>query len=222
MSGQVVFDASVLKGDHEQWRDLTTLYCDIFSLDPNFGEYRQCPICSRYFNYQQVEVDGVCTCDDGHAEVELQLAWDVEKVMGEILEQASEPGFFGVVTYQGGALVGFAWSRVISFDEVRKHWGDAIVDQVQPLSSKSNLFYFDELGVGLQARNQGLGREMVEFICRWAKTELPGTLGLLRTHSASPARGIFEAMGFEIFASDTEFGGGRVMMKIDDCLHLRV
>lgn len=216
------FDADYLRSKPQVLHQLAELYCNIFSLDPNFGEYRQCPTCGAYYNQQQVEVEGISTCEKDHPKTDIVPAWEVEKVKIEILDQANEPGFFGVITFKDSVVVGFAWVRSISFDEVRKHWGDTIVDKVQPLAKTENLVYFDELGVNPDARTKGVGRGMVEAICRWAKQEHPEDMTLLRTHANSPARKIFEFSGYVIFSDDTEYGGGRVMMKADRCTELTV
>lgn len=216
------FDAECLRSMPQVLHQLAELYCNIFSLDPNFGEYRQCPVCGAYYNQHQVEVEGIRTCENNHPKADIIPAWEVEKVKLEILDQASEPGFFGVIALKDSVVVGFAWARSISFDEVRKHWGDTIVDKVQPFAKTDNLVYFDELGVNPNARAKGIGRGMVDAICRWAKLEHPEDMTLLRTHFNSPARRIFESAGYVIFSDDTEYGGGRVMMKADRCAELTV
>ncbi|MFH1898861.1 MAG: GNAT family N-acetyltransferase [Patescibacteria group bacterium] len=216
------FDAKVLRSKPQVLHQLAELYCDIFSMDPNFGEYRQCPVCKGYFNHQQVEVEGVRFCENNHPKTEIVPAWEVEKVKVEILDQSSEQGFFGVLAFLNQKVVGFAWARVILFPEVRKHWGDKIIDKVQPYAKTLNLVYFDELAVDLKKRNKGLGKEMVVFVCRWAKQEHPDDMTLLRTHKDSPAKHIYESIGYIIFADDTEYGGGRVMMKADRCRDLNV
>ena len=175
-----------------------------------------------YFNHQQVEVEGVRFCENNHPKTEIVPAWEVEKVKVEILDQSSEQGFFGVLAFLNQKVVGFAWARVILFPEVRKHWGDKIIDKVQPYAKTLNLVYFDELAVDLKKRNKGLGKEMVVFVCRWAKQEHPDDMTLLRTHKDSPAKHIYESIGYIIFADDTEYGGGRVMMKADRCRDLNV
>ena len=225
MSGNsliIQFDRHVLRSKPKVLRDLAELYCNVFSLDPNFGEYRQCPTCSRYFNYEQVESEGIHVCDNNHPETTLVYAWEQDKVEDEILTQAAEPGFYGANALLHGKLVGFAWARVISFNEVRKHWGDTIIDLAQPHAQTDLLVYFDELAVGLEARDRGLGKGMARFICEWAKREHPEDMTLLRTHRNSKAKGIYEALGYEVFADDTEYGGGRVMMKANRCSDLNV
>ena len=172
--------------------------------------------------YQQVESEGIRTCDNGHSRTKLAIAWEPDKVEVEIVTQAGESGFYGANAFLHGKLVGFAWARVISFDEVRKHWGDTIINLAQPHAQTDSLVYFDELAVALEARDMGFGKGMAEFVCKWAKREHPNDMTLLRTHRDSRAKGIYKAIGYEVFADDTEYGGGRVMMKANRCSDLNV
>ena len=217
-----VMDVGKLRSDPEELHQLSQLYCNIFSLDPFFGEYRQCPVCGAYYNQHQVEVGNIHTCDKNHSVTELIPAWDVENVKLEILDQASEPGFFGVIALQESEVVGFAWARLISFEEIKNHWGDTLVAKVQPIAKTGNVYYFDELGVNPEARSKGVGRILADAVCSWGKKTHPEDLSLLRTHSKSNARKIFGSLGYVVFSEDTEYGAGRVMLKIDRCEELNV
>lgn len=218
------FDAEMLGREQGVLLQLAQLYCDTFSLDPNFGEYRQCPNCKRYYNYEQVEQQGITACsnDGKHVTVALVPAWEPESVKKEILGQAGEENFHGVLALAGMSVVGFAWARVITFSEVRAHWGDQVVNQLQPLLESDVVVYFDELGVSQDWRSRGIGKSLVVGVSSWAKINFSGKMSLLRTHERSHARLIFERVGYEFFANDTEYGSGRVMMKIGKCGSLRV
>ena len=214
------FDHHYLNEHDNVLDQLSELYCKVFSLDEKFGEYRQCPICKCYFNFHQVEEQGITTCSHGHEEVDLVLAWDPICVKDEILEQSSESGFKGVLAIHDSCVIGFAWARLLSFEEVRKHWKGEVIDEIQPISRYDSLVYFDELGVDPDKRCKGLGNYMVQQITKWARENFPDHMALLRTHQDSHARPLFEKAGFVKFNDDTEFGDGRIMMKADRCENL--
>jgi ribosomal protein S18 acetylase RimI-like enzyme len=215
------FDTHLLRTKPECLHALADLYCRIFSLDPNFGEYRKCPTCKQYFNYEQVENDGVRDCQNDHPKVAIVPAWEPDKVGEEILHQSEEEGFFGAQVTLNGEIVGFAYVRYLSLKQIGEEWGDSIVKMIKPVCSGDQVIYFDELGVDIKSRRIGLGKELVRFICRWARENHPEKMTILRTHYNSPARGIFEGVGYRKFADDTEYGGGRIMMKVDKCYNLR-
>lgn len=210
------FDHHVLAAQPHIHHQLASLYCRVFEGEP-FNEYRQCSACNRYFSRDEVEKQGIRSCSNGHRETPLVVAWELNSVKRDILAQASEAGFYGVNAFLGHDLVGFAWARLITWEEVRAHWSSEVVDMVQYRTSLNELVYFDELGVDPFARRQGIGRTMVNSICSWAKQNHPHTLSLLRTHMQSPARRIFERAGYTKFADDSEFGAGRIMMFKDVC-----
>jgi ribosomal protein S18 acetylase RimI-like enzyme len=213
------FDPHLLRSQPKVYDQLARLYCDVFAGEP-FNEYRQCPVCNKYFSHDQVELQGISSCSNGHAKSPLKIAWEVEPVKVEIMDQASEPGFCGFLALTQEDLAGFSWARIITFEELRRHWDKEIVDVVQSRTALGELVYFDELGVDPKKRGLGIGRKLVSSICKWAKDEHGELLTLLRTHQNSPARHLFESAGYQKFAQDSEYGEGRIMMILDLCKNL--
>lgn len=210
----VEMDHRFLMDHPEVLEQLSQLYCQTWMFDEHFGEYRVCPDCGRYFNHQQVELDGVVACD--RCGIPLVEAWDKAKVAEEILMQA-EGDFFGVLLVRGDKVIGFAWGQEISLDHVRGTWGDTIVDQLSARTKFDRVMYFDEIAVDRPYRGKGYGKLLAKVVCEWMMRSRPQYMGLLRTHQDSPARGIYEDLSYSIFAEDTEHGGGRVMMWVDRC-----
>lgn len=213
----IQFNHALLAEQPKKLEELATLYANTWKHDPNFQEFMICPTCQRYFSEQQVKA-GVTTCSNEHEEIDLVDAWPLEDVMRTILEESDQPDFFGalaVVASPEPKIVGFAWGRVISTDHVRETWGAAITDKLCTHTEYCDVAYFDELAVDLSHRGQGVGKDLVHMVCGWMKDKHPHLLGLLRTHQTSPARFIYEKVGYQIFAGDTQHGNGRVMMWVN-------
>lgn len=216
----VSFDHQYLQENPRQLQNLAKFYCFIWETDENFGEYRQCPNCHRYYNYQEVEVLGIRSCVDCH--IPLVLAWEPEKVAQTILEESSNPEFCGFLAFNlSGDIVGFAWANVLNFSDITNNWGEEISTQLQTQTSNNHqVAYFNELAVHPSMRGLGIGKELVRQISIWMRKQHPEKMALLRTHENSKARGIYEKIGYRVFATDTMYGYGRIMMVANSCANL--
>lgn len=216
------FDHGLLVSRPDILDKLVELYIRIWQFDPNFQEYKMCPACRQYYSYEQVEVTGTTACQNGHESVHLVNAWEPEEVSAELLEVTQRKGFYGVLVVNAQAdVVGFAWAEAITMDDIRQKWGPTVVDQLlDDIAPNVGIIYFDELALDLSCRGIGLGKNMVHNVCEWMRDFYPDSMALLRTHANSPARIIYERIGFEIFADDPEHGDGRVLMKAHPCKSL--
>lgn len=193
-------------------KELSKLYCDTWRYDENFQEYRQCPICKKYFSYEQVEKSGIGTCNTGHRLVNLVEAWEPDKVSLQIREDMHLPGFSGFFALnEFGHVIGFSWAWLMSLSDIKASWGDDIVSLLKNPSKQ--VLYYSELGVRKDFRRMGYGSALVYKVLEKSISENPPEMTtLLRTHCNSRARKVFEDAGYRIFADDTMYGCGRVMM----------
>jgi ribosomal protein S18 acetylase RimI-like enzyme len=177
-----------------------------------------CPNHKKYFNWKQVEEEGITHCPDCKAK--LEKAWNSNEVEEEILKVANSSGFYGfLVMDDKNKIQGFAWAEIMNIQEVLFKWGKEIHSELSDLissagSSDNNgeIIYFDELGLSRKYRNKGLGKVLVKRTCQSFSKKFPNTPSFLRTHKNSPAIHIYQKLGYDIVCDDTEFGDGRVIL----------
>lgn len=217
------FDYGTLLRSPNFLKQLAETYCNLWMFDPHFGEYRKCPACQRYFNENQVEHEGVRHCSNGHPETELIPGWVPAEVALEILEQAQVKGFYGCVAagLELSELVGFAWAREISADEVRETWGNEFLATLKTHVEEPYM-YFDEFAVIVPRRGEGIGKMLAVNVATYMRDNYPDRLFFLRTHENSSAVGIYKDLGFETIGPDTQHGGGRIMMSLFPCSSLNL
>jgi GNAT superfamily N-acetyltransferase len=92
-------------------------------------------------------------------------------------------GDMGLVALDGGRLVGACWLRVFPADEPGYGW---VADEVPELT----------IAVTEEARRQGLGTTLVEAVLQMARTRGVDRVSL-SVDSRSPARRLYERLGFE-------------------------
>lgn len=222
----IEFDHWLLRNKPKVLASLSKLYCEIWMYDKNFQEYRQCPICKAYFGEFEVETQKVGACDGAkanksHQLVELVPAWNPVEVANDILSDSQLPGFKGFVTVlPNGTIVAFTWGKVMPLSKVRQTWGEDLVQQLTQINPNPDVCYYDELGRDRSYRGFGFGEELARMLTKWMRKDHPEKLALLRTHKDAGARGIYEKLGYKLFAHDTEHGQGRIMMKVDRCADL--
>lgn len=222
----VVFEMNYqfLKDNPVYLHDLAELYCRIWMFDENFQEFRQCPVCHHYFSYEQVEIEKIDQCRNGHESVDLVLAWETDKVMSDILDQADSPNYYGVIAMdvRTDRVIGFSWGRLIDWGEIRANWDENIATSLHEHTPHEYVVYYDEIGVDKPYRGQDVGIEMMILVCGWMKNKYPDHLALLRTHKDSKARGMYEGLGYSIFSDDNKLSGGRVIMWANPAKNLNV
>lgn len=222
----IEFDHWLLQSKPEVLANLSKLYCETWMYDQHFQEYRQCPICKAYFGEFEVEKLNIHACNGAksnkpHQSVGLIPAWNPTEVADEILRDSQLPGFKGFVTVIfDGTIVAFTWGKVIPLDQVEKTWGSSIVQELIKINPNPDVCYYDELGRDRKYRGLGFGEELARMLTSWMRNKHPEKLALLRTHKDAGARGIYEKLGYRLFAHDTEHGQGRIMMKVDRCADL--
>ena len=219
----VPFDHQYLVENPVQLSVLAKFYCSIWEIDENFGEYRQCPNCHRYYNYQQVVHQGINSCSD--CKLPLDLAWEPAKVAMDLLETSNQTKnrFSGLLAFDpNGNIVGFAWAKILSSLEISTSWGNQISGQLQQINTTPEVAYFNELAVSPSMRGHNIGKNMVRIICQWMKDNHGEKMALLRTHEASTARWIYGKTGYTIFATDSMYGYGRIMMMANPCSSLTI
>lgn len=217
----VDFGLSSLISNQNLLQDLAEFYCSIWMKDPNFGEYRICPTCARYFNEHEVEIKGITTCsgkNTPHPQVKLVPAWEPKKVADEeLIGNASKYGnnFYGVYAIDRftGKIIGFTWGWLENSETIRSKWGDKIASELGYLDST----YYSEIAVDPSPsyRHQGIGKELCRRLTTWMKMTHPHTPSFLRTHQTSFAKKMFEHVGYRYFDDDPQHGEGRIMLKVD-------
>lgn len=224
----VQFDKYTLSEHPKIKNELAEFYCSIWMHDPNFGEYRQCPVCKTYFDERQVEQENVTSCsgssEESHATTALVLAWDPEYVKTEILDPDTQlgPKFFGAVAVDTLTqdIIGFSWGKIRLFSDVESSFGQDVSNLVRVNDTQKELAYYSEIATATNRRGQGIGKSLCRMVTNWMKTKYPNLPGLLRTHQKSPARYLFEKAGFTYFADDPMYGDGRILLKVDSCSNL--
>lgn len=222
----IEFNHQILTEKPSTLAQLAKLYCEIWMYDENFKEYRQCPNCRAYFSETEVEVRKILSCDGAkiskpHDPTELDLAWKPEDVALEILADSAQPNFRGYLTLElDGTVIGFSWGKATNISKIRETWGEGIAIQLVQINPTSDVCYYDELGIDRNHRGFGLGKELARKLTSWMRIKYPDNLALLRTHKDAKARSIYEDLGYKVFAGDSEYGQGRVMMYVDRCANL--
>jgi ribosomal protein S18 acetylase RimI-like enzyme len=91
------------------------------------------------------------------------------------------PGDFGFIAEQHGTIIGAAWARRFSAEELTSHYGDKETPKVS-------------IGVKPSARGQGVGEHLMRALIGEAACR---ELGLcLSVRTANPARRLYERLGF--------------------------
>jgi len=215
----VQFDHFTLVENNGIADKLAEFYCSIWMYDPNFKEYRQCPVCHKYYSFEDSQ-SGITSCygSGSHAQTDLVDAWDPKDVKRDLLELTSDHSrFFGAVAVvpQTGRIVGFSWAKLMNASDVSRHWGPPVSTMLLQLGESDEFVYYNEIATDLNFRKRGIASRLCKMVCRWAKDNHPNKVTFLRTHASSPARILFEKMGYVYFAEDNEYGEGRIMMKVD-------
>ena len=215
------FDHATLVNNPKFTLDLATFFCSIWTYDPNFGEYKVCPNCEKYFNEHQVEVEHISQCsgeNGSHPLTDIITAWVPEDVANNILlEKTSEYGdnFFGLyaVDKDTDKIVGFTWGWLENAEAIREKWGDTIIEKLQG----NNSTYYSEIAVapGDTYRSKGIGKTLCSMLTMWMGSSYSYTPSFLRTHKTSHAKSMFEKVGYMYFADDPQHGDGRIMMMVE-------
>lgn len=214
------FDHAALIENPTLLQELARFYCSIWMKDPNFGEYKKCPVCDKYYNEDQVEKDGVTTCSgvtSPHPTVDLIAAWEPEKVADEeLLGNTTQYGdnFFGIYALDedSGKIVGFTWGWLESAEKIKEKWGVLIVQKLGGIDST----YYSEIAVDPSPtyRGKGIGKTLCSMLTMWMASAYPDLPSFLRTHKDSFAKKMFAEVGYCYFAKDPQHGDGRIMMKV--------
>ncbi len=196
---------------------LSTFYCNIWRYDPNFGEFKKCPICSHYFSFDYcvTQNNTVCpTCGEM-----LVKAWDEDEVAKTILDLvALKENFFGAVAIIpdiSDTIIGFVWGFNKPLADVTNETVLKYVDKPAGYTP-----YFNEIATDPQSRQKGIGSTLCKMLVSWMKRTSPSVPGYLRTHECSPARKLFEKAGYSLLCYDDQVGGGRIFMAVDKCANL--
>ena len=206
-------------------QELSEFYCNIWRYDPNFKEYKQCPVCGAYYSYEDWK-DGVRNCANLSAHKRLEVlvdAWRAEDVAADLLRLVADPArFFGAVAVdsKSQSIIGFTWVRLMSTAEMQQHWKPPVSCALMRESCCDDFVYYNEIAVDQSFRGRGIASRLCAMACNWAKNNYPQYTTFLRTHANSPARGLFEKFGYTFFADDNEHGGGRIMMMVPTCADL--
>ena len=113
------------------------------------------------------------------------------------------PGDFGFIAEQKGEVIGAAWARRFSAEELRVPYGDEEAPKVS-------------IGVKANARGQGVGEKLMRALIGEAARH---GLGLcLSVRSENPARRLYERLGFRDIPGSTatsRAGGMSIGMALE-------
>lgn len=207
----VPFGYQYLLDNRDVLQNLCDVYCSIWERDENFGEYRQCPSCKKYYSYEQVEVNGLQRCPE--CDVALVKAWLPVSVALDLLEIANHHSFSGVLLMQDREIVGFSWGKLRSLEEMTPEWRDLIFTVWPDTPEYQFVFHLSELGVLRSMRGLGWGTKLAKQVLSKPFNSYPDVIGTLNTHQNSSAVHIYEKLGY-IKISDHPAGQGRIRMGI--------
>jgi GNAT superfamily N-acetyltransferase len=222
----VQFDKHTLANDQIRHR-LLQFYCDTWKYDPNFGEYRKCPACRKFYNYNQVETNCITTCSGSvekpHNETSLVEAWTEDGVWEELLpllEKGSD--FFGAVAVvpQTERIAGFVWGYVIDFSELTSKWDPEIISRINLEMPSERVTYFQEIAVDQTFRKFGIGTVLCRMLVQWMKNEHPTLPSFLHTHRQSPAYRLFQKAGYCLYEVLPGPNVGRILLACNRGNHL--
>jgi ribosomal protein S18 acetylase RimI-like enzyme len=112
------------------------------------------------------------------------IRWNVAKavpLVAKYLIGWQRPGDFGFIAEQHGEILGAAWARRFSTEELRSPYGDEATPKVS-------------IGVQPEARGQRVGEKLMRALIGEAARR---GLGLcLSVRSQNPARRLYERLGF--------------------------
>ncbi len=215
----VQIDHTTLTENPQIRNDLLKFYCNIWKYDPNFGEYRKCPVCKKYYNQHQVETGQVTVClgtkSKPHPGTKLVEAWTEEGVWKD-LEPLMLKGsdFYGAVAVvpQTKRIAGFVWGYVTDFKDISQKWEPLFAEKVYQDLKSDRLTYFQEIAVDKSFRKIGMGTVLCRMLVRWMKNKHPNLPSALHTHVKSSAFKLFQKAGYQPYQIFTEPNEGRVFM----------
>ncbi len=207
----VPFDYQYLIDHKDVLQNLCEVYCSIWERDKNFGEYRQCPSCKRYYTYGQVELNGLQRCPQ--CDMLLEKAWLPVSVALDLVDMAKHHSFSGALLMKDREVLGFSWGRLHTVEEMASSWKENF-DTVLSLNPEAMFsFHLNELGVLGSERGRGWGRQLVKQVLSKPFCSYPDVIGTLNTHQDSAAVRIYEKLGY-VKITDHPAGQGRIRMGI--------
>ena len=115
------------------------------------------------------------------------------------------PGDFGFIAEQNGDIIGAAWARRFSAEELTVPYGDEDSPKVS-------------IGVNPNARGQGVGEKLMRALIGEAARREIGLC--LSVRSENPARRLYERLGFRDIpgsAATNRAGGMSIGMELTRC-----
>ena len=214
----VRFNQDSLSQNPLQKNDLLDFYCHLWMYDPNFAEYRRCPICRKFYSQQEVEVQGIRSCSGiktPHPLSNLEIGWTPEIVQKDLDPQLlMGKDFFGAlaVIQSSNQVVGFVWGYAIDFSQLSKKWAPSLIEKINQLIPCQKVAYFQEIGSDPNLRGYGIGSALCKSLVSWMKTNYPDIPSMLHTHESSPAYRLFYKSGYRIFGRTDQINPGRIFM----------
>lgn len=215
----VQFDLHTLVSQPKIKSQLLSFYCNIWKYDPNFGEFKKCPVCMKYYDQQQFEVKFITTCSgdivNPHSQVSLVDAW-TEDIVWQNLEPLlqKDQDFYGAVAVDPTSqeIVGFVWGFVSDFQSLSAKWNPILVEQIKKEFPSERVTYFQEIAMDKSYRSMGLGIVLCRMLVRWMKINHPTLPSFLHTHINSNAYPLFQKMGYKLHTQLAGPNAGRILM----------
>lgn len=121
--------------------------------------------------------------------------WKTEDVLQDLAKELSEPFAQIVLASAQEEIIGFTWGYQVSKEKMAEISGNNQLDYL--FTRNARIFYVDELGVGSEFRQRGIGEKLSRELLRLAKKDSTN-LVLLRTDVlATSARILYEELGFQ-------------------------
>lgn len=223
----VPFNSQYLLNNPRQKEELLEFYCNIWRYDPNFAEYKKCPICHRYFSKNDVDVNNIHSCSGQsnmpHPSINLEEAWTPEMV-DTALQSSTTRGkdFFGAIATvpPHNRIVGFVWGSVIDFATLSAKWDQVSIQKINQFCPCTSTAYFEEIASDPVFRGQGIGSSLCKALISWMKQNYPQLPSMLHTHEKSPAYRLFQKSGFQFLARSDQINQGRILMAVKQCSQL--
>lgn len=215
----VPFDHVYLTDHPHQKANLLQFYCDIWMFDPNFAEYRKCPVCRKYYSENEVKTLGIASCTGTptkpHDKTELQEAWTseiVEKDLQSVLSLGKD--FFGAIALipPHDRVIGFVWGYTKKFPSLSEKWDLDTVSKINSELPCAQASYFSEIASDPSLRGQGIGSALCKSLVSWMKQNYSTIPSMLHTHESSPAYRLFQKAGYRLFTKTSQTNSGRIFM----------
>ncbi len=196
MPNIVGFSGTDLNLYHNLLVDLTEMYCQMWEYDPNFGEYKKCHECGKFYSHAWVEANKFVTKTPCCAS-NFVPAWPRKETMEKIISHGNDSTFVGYLLVEESEILGFSWGKCRWNYEMTEKLGNELYSPLLVSNPEAPAcFYLEELAVSPSQRGRGYGRQLANSVLSGAVKIYPNHTSVLTTHKNSDAVKIYIKAGY--------------------------